>query len=360
MARRLDQPVWQTLSILRQAERVPSRKTRVHRADAEPLLVRHIVQEVSRRQGDPAALCRGLGFGLCDLERVDFRVSYAQTGRVIQRALQSLDDPALPLRLGSSSSLVSWGLCLVGMMAAANPREALDFAIDFLPPSDRFLHLQKQVAGHEFSALAEPAHEDEPEIGHFLVEHVFAALARVCRYVVAPWYGPQRVELRREIPADTRCHEEAFGCPVHFGCSANRLVYELIDHPIATADAIVARMCRHQLEQRAGAGAPSELEAVIVRALRTDLRSPPSMAEIAATVNISERTLRRRLLLAELSYAALLDQERMRRALALLSGGEAPMARVAEAAGFSDTRSLRRAIKRWTGQTPSQLRRHGD
>ena len=84
------------------------------------------------------------------------------------------------------------------------------------------------------------------------------------------------------------------------------------------------------------------------------------LAEIAATVNVSERTLRRRLLAADLSYAALLDQERMRRALELLSAGESPMARVADASGFSDTRSLRRAIKRWTGQTPSQLRRHGD
>ncbi len=322
--------------------------------------MRHIVHEVSRRHGNAAALCRGLGFGLGDLERVDFRVSYAQTGRVIQRALQLFDDAALPLRLGASCSLVSWGLCLVGMMAAANPREALDFAVDFLPPSDRFLRLHKQVAGSEFSAVAEPVHEGDDEIAHFLVEHAFAALTRVCRFVVAPWYGPRRVELRRSAPADTRCHEEAFGCPVHFGLDANRVVFELIEHPIATADALVARLCRHQLEQRAGAGAPSELEAVIVRALRTDLRSPPSMAEIAASVNISERTLRRRLLTAELSYAALLDQERMRRALALLHAGESPMARVADAAGFSDTRSLRRAIKRWTGQTPSQLRRHGD
>ena len=58
--------------------------------------------------------------------------------------------------------------------------------------------------------------------------------------------------------------------------------------------------------------------------------------------------------------AGLLDQERMRRALGLLGASEAPMARVAAEAGFSDARSLRRAIKRWTGQTPSALRRHGD
>lgn len=322
--------------------------------------MRHIVHEVSRRHGNAAALCRGLGFGLADLDRVDFRVSYAQTGRVILRALRLLDDPALALRLGANFSLVSWGLCLVGMMAAAGPREALDLAVDFLPPSERFLRLQKQASGNLFSAVAEPVHEDDAEISHFLVEHAFASLARACRFVVAPWYGPKQVELRRDVPADPRSHEQVFGCPVQFGCATNRVVFELVEHPIATADALVARLCRHQLEQRAGAGAPSELEAVIVRALRSDLRSPPSMGAIAASINISERTLRRRLLSADLSYAALLDQERMHRALALLNMSDAPMARVAAESGFSDTRSLRRAIKRWTGHTPSQLRRHGD
>ncbi|TXC66876.1 AraC family transcriptional regulator [Piscinibacter aquaticus] len=246
------------------------------------------------------------------------------------------------------------------MMASGTPREALDLALDFLPPSERFLHLQKQTEGNEYSAVAEPVHDDDAEVSHFLVEHAFAALTRVCRFVVAPWYGPKRVELSREPPADPHSHEEAFGCPVQFGCAANRLVFELIEHPIATADALVARLCRHQLEQRTGAGAPSELEAVIVRALRANLRSPPSMAEIAASINVSERTLRRRLLGAELSYAGLLDQERMHRALAMLGSSDTPMARVAEESGFSDTRSLRRAIKRWTGQTPSQLRRHDE
>lgn len=320
--------------------------------------MRHLVHEVSRREGNPAALCRGLGFGLGDLERVDFRVSYAQTGRVILRALRLLNDPSLAVRLGASFSLVSWGLCLVGMMASSTPREALDLALDFLPPSERFLHVQKQAAGSEFAAIAEPVHDDDAEVADFLVEHAFAALTRVSRFVVAPWYGPKRVELSREAPPDPRNHEEAFGCPVQFGCSSNRVVFELIDQPIATADALVARLCRHQLEQRAGAGAPSELEAVIVRALRANLRSPPSMAEIATSINVSERTLRRRLLAADLSYAGLLDQERMHRALALLNSSDVPMARVADESGFSDTRSLRRAIKRWTGQTPSQLRRH--
>ena len=49
----------------------------------------------------------------------------------------------------------------------------------------------------------------------------------------------------------------------------------------------------------------------------------------------------------------------MRRALDLLHGDELTLDLVAEASGFADARSLRRAIKRWTGHTPTHFRSHG-
>jgi len=333
---------------------------RAHHVVAEPVLVRHIAQEVARRNGNAAALCRGLGFGLPDLERIDFRVSFAQTSRVILRAERMLGQDDLGLRLGANFSLVSWGLCFVGVMACARPQQALDFAFDFQPATGRFLRLHKQTVQGQFIATAEPEFDTEDGVTQFLVHHTFAAVTRLCRFVIAPWYGPKRVELRSAAPADARVHEATFGCPVRFGCRMNRVVFDLIDHPITTADPSVAAMCRHALElQRSGVGAPSELEAAIVLALRVDLRSPPTMAAIAASINLSERTLRRRLLDSGLSYAALLDQERMRRALDLLHGGELTLGLVAEASGFADARSLRRAIKRWTGHTPTHFRSHG-
>lgn len=324
------------------------------------MLVRHIVQEVVRRNGSAAALCQGLGFGPSDLKRIDFRVSFAQTSRVILRAQRMLGKDDLGLRLGASFSLVSWGLCFVGVLACSNTREALEFAFDYQPSTSRFLSLQRQSGSDQFTATLEPEFAADDSVTHFLVQHTFAAIARLCRFAVAPWYGPRLVELRCPVPNDRRPHEDAFGCPVKFGCAADRVVFDLIDHPIATADPPVATMCRNALElQRSGAAAPSELEAVVVRALRGTPRSPPPMAAIATSINVSERTLRRRLLEGGLSYAALLDRERMRRALELLHGSDLSLAEVADASGFADARSLRRAIKRWTGHTPTHFRSHG-
>lgn len=333
-----------------------ARTDRASRADAEPLLVRQIVQEAARRDGSAAALCRGLGFAPADLEKPDFRISYTQTQRVVQRALPVLGRGDLGVTLGSRFSVVSWGLVLIGMMASGTPREMLEFAVDFLPSTDRFLRLRHDSGPDEFIALAEPEFDDD-EVGDVLVQFAFAALARAARFVVGSGFGPKFVELRAARPADVRPYEQAFGCPVRFGAAANRVGFELVEQPIATADAAVARLLRHALSlRRSGDAAPSEMEAAIVRALRINLQSPPSMSSIAATLNLSERTLRRRLDENGLSYAALLDGERMRRALELLNKSELTLPQVAQESGFADVRSLRRAIKRWTGHTPSAIR----
>lgn len=333
-----------------------ARADRASRADAEPLLVRQIVHEVARRDGSAAVLCRGLGFAPADLEKPDFRISYTQTQRIVQRALPMLGRSDLGITLGSRFPVVSWGLVLVGMLASATPREVLEFAVDFVPAADRFLRLRHDSGPNELVIVAEPEFEAD-EVTDVLVQFTFAAMVRATRFVVGPGFGPRFVEFGGTRPADTRASEQAFGCPVRFGAPAHRIGFELVEQPIATADATVARLLRHTLSlQRSGDAAPSEMEAAIVRALRIDLQSPPTMASIAATLNLSERTLRRRLDENGLSYAALLDGERMRRALELLNNNDLTLPQVAQESGFADVRSLRRAIKRWTGQTPSRIR----
>lgn len=338
----------------------PARPDRATVADAEPVLARQIVQEVARRGHSPAALCRGLGFDVTDLDSPDFRISYTQTSQIVQRALRTLDDRQLGLELGAGFNLVSWGFCLIGLMAAPDSRAMLELALEFLPATGRFLEAQGAADDRGYTITATPVF-DEPEVNAVLVENTFASLVRVGRHVAGDDYGPLAVAFALEAPDDTAAYESFFGCPVEFGAPAHRLSFPADPVKIPTSDARVARMSRHALAlQRAGARAASELEEVIVRALRHNLRQPPSMQSIAASINLSERTLRRRLVEAGLSYASLLDSERMRRALSVLREDNLTLPQVADAAGFADVRSLRRAVKRWTGRTPSQVRQTVD
>lgn len=333
------------------------RSQRATIADAEPILVRQFVSEFTRRELDPASLVRGLGFGLEDLSAFDFRVSYAQTSRLIRRAAQALPQQPLGLLLARGSSLASWGMCLIGMMACSDTAEMLELAAEYLRSTDHFVALHRDADDAGIALVAEPRYPD-PDVSAVLIENTFASLVRLSRFAAGPNFAPLSVDFGCAAAGPGSPHEDYFRCPVHFGQGRHRIVFPGQPQPIASADALTARLCRQLLAQRQhGERAASELEEAIVRALRADLRRPPPVRSIAQSVNLSERTLRRRLQQSGLSYAALLDNERMRRAVALLAEADRSLVDVAEQSGFTDTRSLRRAIKRWTGRTPTQVRR---
>jgi AraC-like DNA-binding protein len=90
--------------------------------------------------------------------------------------------------------------------------------------------------------------------------------------------------------------------------------------------------------------------------VRRSLPRTAALTEVAAALNLSERTLRRQLADAGLSYRTLLDASRKSRALDLMAGGHRSIAQVAEAVGFAHARAFARAFVRWTGQTPTAVR----
>ena len=86
----------------------------------------------------------------------------------------------------------------------------------------------------------------------------------------------------------------------------------------------------------------------------------PSLACIAYQLNISRRTLTRKLTLEQTSFREILNEVRMEIACRHICDSELGVDTVAEIMGFSSGSSLRRAIKTWTGKTPLQLKEQSE
>ncbi|MDJ0462392.1 helix-turn-helix domain-containing protein [Streptomyces sp. H27-C3] len=83
----------------------------------------------------------------------------------------------------------------------------------------------------------------------------------------------------------------------------------------------------------------------------------PPLTQQARARGMSERTLRRRLAECGTRYEALVDYVRLVRAEELLTTRDLPLHTIAALLGFSDARTLRRAVARWFGKDPSEMRR---
>lgn len=85
----------------------------------------------------------------------------------------------------------------------------------------------------------------------------------------------------------------------------------------------------------------------------------PTVGALAAQMRCSVRTLQRRLMGQGTSFSALLEAVRRERALEGLGDRDLPLGDLSASLGYSRQSALTRAVRRWTGAAPRQVRNDG-
>lgn len=196
----------------------------------------------------------------------------------------------------------------------------------------------------------------------FAVEEFFASLPVYGRALVGADFKALRVEFMHAAPAYRDEYLRLLGPDVHFGCLHNRMVIagHWLDTRLPNHHAVALRQALKLLElESAQVHRKLDLIQAVERAISRDLTQGSHIDQVAGDLNMSGRTLRRRLSEHELTFEALLEQVRRARTLSLLANPQLSIERITEAVGYSDVRSFRRAFKRWTGLSPSAYREEG-
>jgi AraC-like DNA-binding protein len=178
------------------------------------------------------------------------------------------------------------------------------------------------------------------------------------RQLIDDCVQPLEVLLPRERPADERPYRRFFQCPVSFGAEQATLIYpaSILSLPCRHADPKLLGILRRQAEDVIAKLPSDALLSVRVRALLAkDMeRGERAVAEVARSLGLSERTLRRRLSEAGTGYRELLDDVRRERALMLADQGAQTATEIAMLVGFDDSTAFARAFRRWTGVLPRE------
>jgi len=323
-----------------------------------PVFLAPVLAEAARQRVSVHTLTRGLQITAEDLNSPGTAISHSEALTVVRRAVQDLRIDDAGLALGMRACVTERGILALGMLAAATLGDAIKLALRFPESAGCLLSLWETPSAQGPQLHAEPF-PDDLDLQDFLVDLTFSSMVAVCRQVTAANYTPAGVELVRKAPAAGHAHEQFFGCPVRFGCPRNTLTTGADWHnfPLPWANRQAYRVSSQSLEQACAQWrAMTGLAPLVTRALHRSLPRIANLAEVAATLHRSERTLRRQLAQHGLSYRSLLDDSRKSRALELMTSKRWGLAQIAAEAGFSDTRAFTRAFKRWTGHSPTALR----
>ena len=174
-------------------------------------------------------------------------------------------------------------------------------------------------------------------------------------------FTPIALRFNYQRPKDTARYAALFQAPLEFDSDPGVLISQSdLRREMSGRDPQLQQILRRQAHRELSDGAPprhttvDDVERVIIAGLGQ--RELPSLSEVATSLHLSERTLKRRLSELGTHFRGCTDRVRQREALRLLRDGAMGVSDIAAQLAFSDAGAFAKAFQRWQGLTPRQYR----
>ncbi len=274
--------------------------------------------------------------------------------------LEVENDAEFPFRYARGAAVDDFGALGLALKTAETLRGTLERLI-------RYYLLLTDTAHYELEAHPDGAwfifHRPMPEriAVRIANECALAAVVSLLRQVSKSDVSPLTVSFTHPRPASTKAHHRYFGdSSIRFEAEHNALLlsHQLLATKSALGDDGLSRFLLTHLDsdlqkRQESQSLETQIQQVVANALSDGV---PKIAEVARQLDMSERTLHRRLAECDRTYQTLVDETRRNAAESLLKHTDYSLADVAFLSGFSEQSSFQRAFKRWLQQTPATFR----
>lgn len=283
--------------------------------------------------------------------------------REILRVCREVASPERPLsaQLLEHFPVTAHGTLGIVIMTSPNLEAALEAALRFYPVVMPSYEIRREEMGDQVHLVFRPLC-DMGDVADDLTETILGAFNSIRRYV-SPSTRLLEIHLRHRARFDPDAYA-SFADPdsIHFGQPCNKIVIPKrhLRFSLITSNRATMEQFRGQLEQQiARLRGPGSYRGKVRERLDEALRGGRSLQveDMAATLNMSSRTLGRRLQSEGVSFKQLANEARIDYAEFLLLNSSRPVSQVAYAAGFTNDSSFARAFRRRKGVTPTDMRR---
>jgi AraC-like DNA-binding protein len=304
---------------------------------------------------------KGSGISPDQIYDASVLTSVRQYAAVCRNAVNLSSDPATPFRTGSRLHLAAYGMYGYALMSCLSLRDYFRLGVKY----HRLATPTLTIEWEEFPDRAVWTFPDafdsnlQRDVQQFLLEQQYTQHVTHLQDVAGRRCPPVRARFSYPAPAYADIYPEYLGCPCDFGAEQCELIYDSAILEVRPqlahrhSAALLQETCDRLIGQaKTSFGASGEVYQVL-------MRNPgefPGMETVAATLKMTSRTLRRRLEAEGTSFIAIVNDVRCSLATEYLKTTRMSTEDVAMLVGFTDTANFRRALKRWTGKGPADIR----
>jgi AraC-like DNA-binding protein len=329
--------------------------------------VRVLPDTLSARGVSPDAAWQALGLRP-ELPLEDVRVPSEALGRALDIAHQLTGSLQIALHAAQAVRPLHLGSLGYALMSSPQGEDGLSLYERFQSLlCDEFL-AQRRMAKGLIEMRHEPIDIPLPRQAAFWW---FMAGARLSftRWVYGHDLVPLRIDLPCPRPAEAEVFDRFVGCAVRYDTPDCREVVPAhwLDWLNPNADApmhqlMAARTAQQMAQRPAGHALILRARMVIGQHMREGIElhlddvTQALAASGAQWAGTTPRQLQKRLSEQGLGFKELVEEVRRERALRSLRDTAQPIAKIAQACGYTEVSPFHRAVRRWTGLTPLQVR----
>ncbi|MGB8139940.1 MAG: AraC family transcriptional regulator ligand-binding domain-containing protein [Pseudolabrys sp.] len=323
-------------------------------------LLSRLAYERAQKEGvDVELLLRQAHLTAREIKNKDIPLGVQNQIKFVDLVASATSDPLLGLRLAYSYDLREIGLLyyvsasaetlLGSLLRVARYSDVANEGVDLEVKKGDLLRVRLHYSGVA-------RHSDVHQI-----EFWMASLVRICRKVIGSNLKPIEVRIthnrRKRVPE----MEKLLRCFVKTGADVDEIIFgkESGEHPVVTADPYLERLCVRLCDEtlaRLGKKT-SPLRVRVENVVATLLpHGEMNFDAVAAKLDMSGRTLSRKLALEGHSFSGIVNDLRLALARRYLAESDMSISEIAWLLGYSEVANFTHAFHRWTGTNPRSER----
>ncbi|QNB06137.1 AraC family transcriptional regulator [Herbaspirillum frisingense] len=318
--------------------------------------------EVLAEQGIAAAdVLEGSGVTPEEIYDASVMTSVRQYATACRNAIELSCDPATPFKTGARLHLSAYGMYGYALMSCLSLRDYFKLGVKYHRLATPTLTIEwkeypdRAVWSFPDAFISSPSRE----LGAFVIEQQFTQHVTHLQDVAGRSCPPMRAHFSYPAPAHAALYREYLGCECLFDQEECQLIYDsaILEQKPQLAHKLTSKLLQDMCDRLIGQTKISTgISGEVYQVLMSKPGHYPNMEGVAQALKMTSRTLRRRLEEEGTTFSAIADDVLSSLAQEYLRTTQMSTEDIAMLLGFSDGANFRRALKRWTGKGPRNLR----